>query len=65
MKKLFNVENFELGMMLMILMYCIIALMSVVGWKLVILVPIIFLTMFILGFAMKHIVLLIEKIKNK
>jgi len=65
MKKLFNVENFELGMMLVILAYCIVALMSVVGWKLIVLVPIIFVTMFVAGFAMKHVILLIEKLKNK
>ena len=65
MKKLFNVENFELGMMFIILAYCVLALMSVVGWKLIILVPLIFLTMFVAGFAMKHVILLIEKLKNK
>ena len=65
MKKLFNVENFELGMMMVILAYCVLALMSVVGWKLIILVPIIFLTMFVASFAMKHIILLINKLKNK
>jgi carbon starvation protein CstA len=65
MKKLFNVENFELGMMLVILVYCILALMSVVGWKLIILIPIIFVTMFVAGFVAKHVILLIEKLKNK
>ena len=65
MKKLFNVENFELGIMMVILVYCVLALMSVVGWKLIILVPLIFLTMFVAGFAMKHIILLINKLKNK
>ena len=65
MKKLFNAENFELGMMLVILAYCIVALMSLVGWKLIVLVPVIFVTMFVAGFIAKHIILLIEKLKNK
>jgi len=65
MKKLFNAENFELGMMLVILAYCILAIISVVGWKIIILIPVIFLTMFIVGFTMKHVILLIDKLKNK
>jgi hypothetical protein len=65
MKKLFNAENFELGMMLVILAYCILAIISVVGWKIIVLIPVIFLTMFIVGFTMKHVILLIDKLKNK
>jgi len=65
MKKLFNAENFELGMMLVILAYCILAIISVVGWKIIVLIPVIFLTMFVVGFAMKHVILLIDKLKNK
>jgi len=65
MKKLFTAENFEFGMTWMILAYCVLALISMIGWKLIIILPVIFLTMFIVGFAMKHVILLIDKLKNK
>lgn len=65
MKKLFTIENFELGMALMIIMWLLILLLSVVGLKLFLLLPVTVLGMFILGFVSKHIIQLIEKIKNK